>query len=106
MFANNWLLFVIGIVIAAVIAFFLSVTLSEKKIAEAKISSAEEASKKILEDAYKEADSKKREALVEAKEEVLKMKNEGEKEVKERRNEVNRMERRLLLKRKKISIKT
>ena len=80
MFANNWLLFVIGIVIAAVIAFFIGYIV-RKKIAEAKISSAEEASKKILEDAYKEADSKKREALVEAKEEVLKMKNEGEKEV-------------------------
>lgn len=79
--------------------------MSEKKIAEAKISSAEEASKKILEDAYKEADSKKREALVEAKEEVLKMKNEGEKEVKERRNEVNRMERRLLQKEENLDKK-
>ncbi|HIZ77121.1 MAG TPA: ribonuclease Y [Firmicutes bacterium] len=104
MFANNWLLFVIGIVIAAVIAFFIGYIV-RKKIAEAKISSAEEASKKILEDAYKEADSKKREALVEAKEEVLKMKNEGEKEVKERRNEVNRMERRLLQKEENLDKK-
>ncbi len=104
MFANNWLFFVIGIVIVAVLAFFIGYVV-RKKIAEAKISSAEEASKKILEDAYKEADSKKREALVEAKEEVLKMKNEGEKEVKERRNEVNRMERRLLQKEENLDKK-
>ncbi|MEE0777262.1 MAG: ribonuclease Y [Bacillota bacterium] len=104
MFANNWLFFVIGIVIVAVLGFFIGYVV-RKKIAEAKISSAEEASKKILEDAYKEADSKKREALVEAKEEVLKMKNEGEKEVKERRNEVNRMERRLLQKEENLDKK-
>ncbi|MDO4542367.1 MAG: ribonuclease Y, partial [Bacillota bacterium] len=93
-----------ALVVIAVAGFFIGY-LIRKRIAEAKISSAEEATKKILEDAYKEADAKKREALVEAKEEILKMKNESEKEAKERRNEVSKLEHRVLQKEENLDKK-
>lgn len=92
-------------VVVAIVAFLIGYFI-RKKIAEAKISSAEEATKKILEDAYKEADSKKREAILEAKEDILKMRNESEKEVKEHRNEVTKMEQRLLHKEENLDKKT
>lgn len=66
-----------------------------RALAEAKISSAEEAAKRIKEEAEKSAEAKKREAILEAKEEVLKFRNEVEKENRERRNELQRLERRL-----------
>lgn len=101
---NVLLLLVISVAVAAILAFFIGY-LVRKRIAEAKISSAEEATKKILEDAYKEADAKKREALVEAKEEIIKMKNESEKESKERRSEITRLERRVLQKEENLDKK-
>lgn len=101
---DNLLIFIIALVVVALAAFFIGYII-RKRIAEAKISSAEEATKKILEDAYKEADAKKREALVEAKEEILKMKNESEKEVKERRNEVSKLEQRVLQKEENVDKK-
>lgn len=69
-----------------------------KNIAEAKITSAEEAAQKIIDDAKKEAEAKKREALLEAKEEIHRARNEMEKENRERRNELQRLERRLVQK--------
>ena len=66
-----------------------------KKVAEAKIGSAEEEAKRILLDGEKQAETKKKEALIEAKEEILKRKNEADKEIKERRAEVSKTERRL-----------
>ncbi|MEG1336493.1 MAG: ribonuclease Y, partial [Clostridiales bacterium] len=98
-------IFIVILVVAVAVTFVLGYFV-RKRIAEAKISSAEEATKKILEDAYKEADAKKREALVEAKEEILKMKSDSEKEAKERRNEVTRMERRVLQKEENLDKKT
>ncbi len=69
--------------------------LIRKKIAEAKITSAEEAANRIIEDAKKQGESMKREALLEAKEEVHKQRNDLEKETRERRNEIQRYERKL-----------
>ncbi|HHY81261.1 MAG TPA: ribonuclease Y [Clostridiales bacterium] len=66
-----------------------------KRIAEGKISSAEEAAKKIVEEAEKQAEAMKREILLEAKEEVHKLRSELERESRERRNEAQRTERRL-----------
>ncbi|MGI5999068.1 MAG: ribonuclease Y [Lutispora sp.] len=65
-------------------------------IAESKIKNAEEAAKKILEDAQKEAETRKKEVLLEAKEEIHRLRSELDKETKDRRNEVQRIERRLL----------
>ncbi|HEY3423353.1 MAG TPA: ribonuclease Y [Negativicutes bacterium] len=76
-----------------------------KNIAEAKISSAEEAAKKIVEDAERSGESKKKEALVEAKEEIHKLRSEIERETKERRTELQRLERRLVQKEENLDRK-
>lgn len=66
-----------------------------KKLAEAKIASAEEAARKIVDDAQHSADARKKESLIEAKEEIHRFRTEAERELKERRSEIQRMERRL-----------
>jgi ribonuclease Y len=80
--------------------------LIRKYIAEAKIATAEEASKKIMEEAEKDAETIKREALLEVKEENHRIKNELEKEIKERRNELQRIERRLVQKEETLDRKS
>jgi len=90
---------VIG-VIAFIAGYFL-----RRALAEAKITSAEEAARKIREDADKAAEARKREAVLEAKEEVLKFRNEVEKEQRERRSELQRMERRLTQKEESLDRK-
>lgn len=72
--------------------------LVRKSIAEAKISSAEEAAKQIVEQANKEAEALKKEKVLEAKDEVYKLRSEAERENRERRNEVQRLEKRVLQK--------
>ncbi|MEW9667710.1 ribonuclease Y [Ammoniphilus sp. 3BR4] len=72
--------------------------LIRKSIAEAKISSAEEAAKQIVDQAGKEAEALKKEKILEAKDEVHKVRTEAEKENRERRNEVQRLEKRVLQK--------
>jgi ribonucrease Y len=72
--------------------------LIRKSIAEAKISSAEQAAEQIIEGAKKEADALKKETVVEAKDEVHRLRTEAEKDIRERRNEIQRQERRLLQK--------
>lgn len=82
---------VLGVILGIVVGAIAGVVM-RKKIAEAKIGSAEGEAKRILEDAQKTAETKKKEALIEAKEEILKNKNEIESELKERRSEVSRLE--------------
>ena len=85
-------------VLVAVISIAIGVfggMILRKKIAEAKIGSAEEEAKRILLDGEKQAETKKKEALIEAKEEILKQKNESDREIKERRSEISKAERRL-----------
>jgi len=76
------------------------------KVVEEKIGSADKKAREIIDEAIKTAETKKREALLEAKEESLKTKNELEKEVKERRNEVQRYEKRILTKEETLDRKT
>jgi len=66
-----------------------------KRIVEGKIGSAEEAARRIVDDAKRQAEATKKEALLEAKEEIHKLRSELEKENRERRNEIQRIERRL-----------
>lgn len=94
----------IAAVVVAIVAFIAGYFI-RRAIAEAKISSAEEAAKKIREEADKNAEAKKREVVLEAKEEVLKFRNEVEKEQRERRNELQRMERRLAQKEESLDKK-
>ena len=76
-----------------------------KKIAEAKIGSAEEQATKIIDEAKNESERKKKEALIEVKEEVLRTKNEADREIKERRNEVFHLEKRALQKEENLDRK-
>lgn len=87
--------------ILSVIALLLGVLfgyLLRKYLAEAKITSAEEAAKRILEEAEKETEARKREAILEAKEQIHIMRAEADRENRERRNEIQRLERRYLQK--------
>ncbi len=76
-----------------------------KRIAEAQIGSAEEKARKVIDDAIKTGEAKKREMLLEAKEENIKVKSELDQEVKERRNELQRLERRLVQKEESLDKK-
>ncbi|WP_347477145.1 ribonuclease Y [Clostridium sp. Marseille-P299] len=76
------------------------------KVTEAKIGSADEKAREIIDEAIKTAETKKREALLEAKEESLRTKNELEREAKERRAEVQRYEKRVLVKEETLDRKT
>jgi len=80
--------------------------LARKKIAEAKISVAEDAAKNIIEEAEREAEAKKREAVIEAKEEVHRMRSEFDRECRDRRNELQRVERRILQKEESLDRKS
>ncbi|MDL2237775.1 Rnase Y domain-containing protein, partial [Christensenellaceae bacterium OttesenSCG-928-K19] len=69
-----------------------------RNIAEAKIGRAEDSVKKLVDDAQKRAEVIKKETVLEAQEEVHRLRNEFDKEVKERRNEINKTEKRLVQK--------
>ncbi|NLC67490.1 MAG: ribonuclease Y [Clostridiaceae bacterium] len=84
-------------VIASFIAFRLGINY-RKRIAESEIGSAEQESKRIINESLKIAESKKRELLLEAKEEIHKSRLELDREIKERRNEIQRFERRMMQK--------
>lgn len=86
----------LAIVIAAVC--FFAGQLYRKRIAEAKIGSAEEEAVRLVNEAVKTAEAKKKEALIEAKEEILRSRAEAERELRERRNEIQRQERRIVQK--------
>lgn len=81
-----------------------------KKFAELKIGSAEEEAKRILQSATsnseKEAERVKKEKLIEAKEEIHKLRTELDKEIKDRRNDIQRQERRVQQKEDNIDKKT
>lgn len=96
---------VITAVVCLPAAFFLGF-IYRKKIAEALIGSAEKDAENIKEEARRDAESKKKEILLEAKEESIKTKNEIEKEAKDRRNEVNRLEKRVLQKEEQLDKKS
>jgi hypothetical protein len=105
---SQGIIFLIAVILTAVIVAPLSWKMAishRKKTYEDKIGSAEVKSREIIEEALKTAETKKREALLEAKEESLKTKNELDKEVKERRAELQRYEKRVLIKEENIDKK-
>ncbi|WP_374048178.1 ribonuclease Y [Clostridium sp. MB40-C1] len=79
---------------AVVILFVFVIIYVRKNISQAKISEAEVKAKDIVGEAEKNAESIKKEAILEAKEEVHRLRNDFEKESRERRNELQRLERR------------
>lgn len=76
-----------------------------RKVAEARIGSAEDEAKRIVNDAIKSAEQKRKEVVIEAKDEIFKMRNESDRELRERRNEVQRQERRLTQKEENLEKK-
>jgi len=98
----------IMIAVAAISIFigFFAGVVYRKKVAEAKIGSAEAQAVTIVDEALKQAEAKKKEMLLEAKEESMKTKSEAEKEAKDRRAEANRLERRLMQKEETLDKKT
>jgi len=92
---------IIGIILGVGCGYFI-----RKYLAEAKIASAEEAAKKIVKEAEEKSQSLKKEKILEAKEEVHRLRSEFEKETKERRQELQKLERRMLQKEEALDKKT
>ena len=89
---------IITAIATALVTAVLSVSITiayRKKVAEAKVGSAEEKARTIIDEAVKTAETKKRESSLEIKEESIRAKNELDKEIKERRAEIQRNERRI-----------
>ena len=89
------LYYVIITAVVAAIAIYIDFYI-RKNVSAAKISNAEEEAKKIVCEAEKTAESKKKEAILAAKVEVHKLRNDFEKESRDRRNEIQRLERRII----------
>ncbi len=89
--------YIIAGVVAGAIGLLIGYVI-RKNISEAKIGQAENLAKEILEKANRDSETVKKEKLLEAKEEIHRLRTEGEKENKERRNEVQKYEKRVLQK--------
>ncbi len=96
---------IIALIVGLLLGSLLGI-IYRKKIAEAKIGSAEQEAKRIVNDAMKVAETKKKEALLEAKEEIIKNRTEAENEIKERRADIQRQERRLQTKEEQMDRRT
>lgn len=79
--------------------------LIRKKLAEKKISSAEELAKQIVEEGHKNAEVAKKEALLEAKDENHKIRQQADEELRERRAEIQKLESRLMQKEENLNRK-
>jgi len=87
----------VAVICGLIVGFFLGIV-HRKKVAESKVDSAEIHAKNLIEEANRTAEQRSKEMLLEAKEESIKTKNEADKDAKERRNELQRLEKRLLQK--------
>ncbi|MCB2288338.1 ribonuclease Y [Clostridium sp. CS001] len=85
---------IVSAILVVVLVGIFVVIYTRKNISQANISKAEKEAKRILDESEKEAETKKKEAILEAKEEVHRLRTDLEKESRERRNEVQRLERR------------
>ena len=95
---DNNIVTVIATILISGIIFIPIGILIRKKIAESKISGAENEAKRVLDLAKKEADNIKKEEIFKAKEEIMQARNELDKEIRERRGEVQAQEKRLIQK--------
>ena len=81
-------------VVFAVLGFVLGVA-HRRKTAEKEIGSATQEATKIINNALAEAEASKKEKVLEAKDEVHKLRSDADRDIRERRNEVQRQEKRL-----------
>ena len=93
------------LLIAVPVTCKVAVDNKAKKDAEV-VGTAEDRARSIIDEALKAAETKKREALLEVMEESLRTKNELETETKERRNELQKYERRVLSKEESVDKKS
>lgn len=96
---------VVSAVVFGVLGFVIG-GVYRKKVAEAKIGSANEEALRIVNQAVQTAENKKKEAILEAKDEIHKLRNEADKELRDRRAEVQRQERRIVQKEENLDKKT
>ncbi len=99
------ILAVVSAVVFGALGFVFG-SLYRKKVAEAKIGSANEEALRIVNQAVQAAESKKKEAILEAKDEIHKLRSEVDKELRERRAEVQRQENRINQKEENLDKKT
>ncbi|MEA5051692.1 MAG: ribonuclease Y [Oscillospiraceae bacterium] len=104
----TWLYYVVSAVIAVAVgaACFYGGVAHRRRVAEARIGSAEDEAKRIVNDAIKSAEQKRKEALIEAKDEIFRMRGESDRELRERRSELQRQEHRLFQKEENLDKKT
>lgn len=91
---------IVGLAIGILAGYFV-----RKNISEAKIGEANSVAKNIIDQANKDAETMKKEKLLEAKEEIHKFRNDAEKENRERRNELQKYERRVIQKEESLDRK-
>lgn len=88
------ILYIVIAVVAVAVGYVVG-NIVRRMSSEAKIASAEETARQIVAEAEKDAETTKKEALLNAKDEIHTLRTEAEKELRDRRNEIQRMERRL-----------
>ena len=99
------ILFVVGALVLAVIAFIGGIVY-RKRVGEREIGSAEQEATRLINEAIRSGENRKKEMLLEARDEIHKSRTEHEKEVKERRSELSKQERRLQQKEETLDKKT
>ncbi|MUP47787.1 ribonuclease Y [Megasphaera hutchinsoni] len=91
----------IAVIVAAIVCGVIGTGIGyvyRRKIAEGKIGQAEVEAERILTTARQNGEARKKELVLEGKEEIHKLRSDAERENKERRNELQRLERRILQK--------
>ena len=101
----NILLVIATLLISAIVFIPVGVVI-RKKIAESKISGAENEAKRLLEMAKIEAENKKKEEIFKAKEEIEKSRKDLDQEIRERRSEVQLQEKRIIQKEENLERKS
>lgn len=94
------LITVLAVIVSSSLAWYLS-----RRIGERKLANAEEAARKIIADAERDASIRKKEAILEAKDEKYKAKASLEQEFQNKRNEFDKIERRIVDKERDLNQK-
>ena len=102
---SYFIVFAIILIVAVIVSWILSLTY-RKNVVEKKNSEAEDRAREIIDEAVKNAEARKKEILLEAKEESIKTKNDLDKEIRDRRNEMQKMEKRVLSREENLDRKT
>ena len=84
---------IITAIIIGTVCFFVGIS-HRRRVAEAKIGSAELEATRLVNDAISSAEQRRKEVILEAKDEIYKLRAESDRELRDRRSEVQRQERR------------